>query len=131
MGPLTDVELAGIDAASSQHIHLVQQDVRVHHNTVPDDSVYLRPAYAGGDQVKLKLPLLIDHGVPGIIAAGISDDAVNFPCKIVDDFPLAFVAPLSPDNGICRHSLTALLNTNRLNIAQNEAVPSGARQRKY
>jgi hypothetical protein len=39
----------------------------------------------------------------GVIAACITDYAVNVPGKIVDDLPLAFVTPLATNNGVCRH----------------------------
>ena len=65
---------------------------------------HIGPADARRNQVELEFSLFVDHRVPGIIAAGIADYAIHLPGKVINDLPLAFVAPLAPDNGVCRHS---------------------------
>ena len=103
MGPLAYMELGRIDAAPPQHIHLVRKHVRVDHHAVADDAVNLGPADAGWDQVELENAFVVHHRVAGIVAAGEAHDAVHLPCKVVYDLPLALVAPLSSDYGVCRH----------------------------
>ena len=103
MGPLADVELGGVDAAPPQHLHLVRQHVRVDHHAVADDAVNFGPADAGRNQVKLEGALVVHHRVARVVATGETHDAVHLPGKVIYDFPLALVAPLSSDYGVCRH----------------------------
>ena len=54
--------------------------------------------------MKLKLSLVVDHRVPGVGAAAITDHCGDVSGKVVDDLPLAFVAPLTADYRIGRHA---------------------------
>ena len=53
--------------------------------------------------MELEFALFVDDGVAGVVAAGVADDAVYLSGEVVDDFAFAFVAPLAPDHGVCRH----------------------------
>ncbi len=107
VGSLTDMQLAGVDPTPAQHIHLIGQHVGVDNHAVADDAVNLGPADAGRDQVELEDTLVVDHGVASVVATGKTHDAVHLAGKVVDYLPLALVAPLSSDNGVCRHPKTA------------------------
>jgi hypothetical protein len=51
----------------------------------------------------LECAFIVDDGVTGVIAACITDYAVNVPGKVVNNLPLALVTPLAADYGVCRH----------------------------
>ncbi len=44
------------------------------------------------------LPILVDHGVAGVVAALKADDHIGILGQIVDDAAFAFIAPLGADD---------------------------------
>ncbi len=56
--------------------------------------------------MKLKGFVFDDNGVAGIVAALIPNHHIHVLGQQIDDFALAFVAPLSPDYHRYRHACT-------------------------
>ena len=59
-----------VDPSICQAINLVQKYVRVDDHAVPDDAEGLGPEDARRHQVEGKLPLLVQHGMAGVVSAG-------------------------------------------------------------
>ena len=54
--------------------------------------------------MQLESTFIVDYSVPGVVAARISNYAVNTSSKVINDLALALVAPLRANNAICRDS---------------------------
>ena len=104
MGPFADEEPCRVDAARLQLVQLAEENVGVYDHPVADDALYAGPTDARWDQVQLKGALVVDDSMAGVVAPGIADYAVDVPSKVVDDLPLAFVAPLAANHGVCWHT---------------------------
>ena len=51
------------------------------------------------DQVELEVPVRVDDGVAGVVAAAVADDEVRIGREVVDDAALPLVSPLRADDG--------------------------------
>ena len=103
VGAVADKEPAGVDAPLLQARNLPQQHVGVHHHAVADDAGDAGPADARWNQVELELAALVDYGMPGVVAAGVTHHAIGLSGEVIDYLALALVTPLSPDYGVSRH----------------------------
>ena len=103
VGAVADEQKAGVDALLLQAGDLPQQHFGIDDHAVADDAGDAGPADAGGNQVQLELAALVHYRMSGVVAAGVAHDAIGLAGKVVNNFALAFVAPLSPDYGVSRH----------------------------
>ena len=108
VGAVADLEAVEVDAAGAEALDLLAEDVGVDDDAVADDGDGLGPEDAGGDQVELELALGVEDGVACVVAPGEAGDDVGVAGEVVDDFPLALVAPLATDDGVCRHAFIIL-----------------------
>jgi hypothetical protein len=83
-----------INPIAFETVDLVQQDVRIDHDSVADKIHGLRPEYSTRHKVNAELALVVNHCMSGIVAAGKTGHDVHISGKDIDDLPLAFVTPL-------------------------------------
>ena len=98
VGALGEPEVVQADAGARQLGHLFEQRVRVDHRARADDAAGGRVEDAGRHQVQPERAVLVDHGVPGVVAALEADHHVGALRQVVDDPALAFIAPLGADD---------------------------------
>ena len=103
VGAVADEQQAGVDALLLEAGDLPQEHFGIDDHAVSDDAGDARPANAGRHQVELELSTLVDDSVSGVVPAGVSHHAIGLAGKVIDNFTLTLVAPLSPDYGISRH----------------------------
>jgi hypothetical protein len=103
MGPIAHKQLVRVDTLFPQSSDLSQQNFGIHNHAIADDTGHARPADARGNQVQLKSPALVHHRVSGVVSASETHYAIGLARKVVNNFTLALVAPLSPDYGVSRH----------------------------
>ncbi len=91
-----DLEVSGRDAHTrlAESGALIVKVLKVDDHAVADDIDGRFAQYAGGQEVENELALLIDDGVPGVIAALIAADDVIIRGKQIDHAPLTLVAPV-------------------------------------
>ena len=78
--PLAEDQTRGdVYPAFPQPVDLVKENVGVHDHAVSDDVNRLGPEHAAGDQVEGELPLLVEHGVPGVVSPGEAGDHIGVP----------------------------------------------------
>ena len=77
-----------------QLVDLGEQRLRIDHDAVADDAGDAGMQDAGRDQTEDELGAVHVDGVPGVVTALIARDDVEARRQQVDDFALAFVAPL-------------------------------------
>ncbi len=95
---------AGVDALGGQAVQLVEQDGRVHHDTVADDRRDVVVEDAARHQLEGE-GLAVDHdAVAGIVATLVADHEVHIAGKEVGQLALPLVAPLGPDHNGCGHA---------------------------
>src|ERR1019366_189977 len=75
---------------------------RVDDEAVSDHVHDARAADARRDETQREVLVAELHGVAGVVAALIAGDEIEGGSDEVDDFALAFVAPLAPDDGESR-----------------------------
>jgi hypothetical protein len=90
--------LADRDPLAAERLDLGEQRLRIHHDARPDDAA---PAShdAGGQEVEREMPVAELHGVPGVVPAVVARDDVEASGEKIHDLPLAFVSPLSAEDG--------------------------------
>ena len=54
--------------------------------------------------MKAKLPLVVDHGVPGVVATTVAHHAMGFLRQVVYYLAFAFIAPLGAHDCVSRHA---------------------------
>ena len=75
---------------------------RVDHDAVADHAHFSAPQNAGGNEMQDVFFAAVNDGVAGVIAALAADHDVGVAGQDVDDFALAFIAPLRADqNRVC------------------------------
>ena len=129
VGALADIELVGFNAPVGQLIQFGEQHTRVHHHPIADYSVNVGPADAGGYQVKLKLALIVDHRMAGVVASGVADHTINLPGKVINNLPFSLVSPLSTNHGVGRHP-SPFTHKNLAHLLQREADSNGQYNKK-
>ncbi len=99
-----DQQPAGVDPALVQPAQFGQQHTRIDDDPVADDVRDARREDPRRDQVQGELlPVRQHHGVPGVVAALIPDDALDPLAVEIGGLALALVAPLGPDQHHHRH----------------------------
>ena len=83
---------------SEQKSTMEQQLLYVNDHAVADDASGIRVNEAGRQQMKFECLAVNDDGVAGIIASCAARDDVVLAAESVDDFALAFVAPLRSEH---------------------------------
>src|ERR1019366_687628 len=91
--------VADRDAGGAQRLHLREKRARVDDEAVSDHVHDARAADARRDETQREVLVAELHGVAGVVAALIAGDEIEGGSDEVDDFALAFVAPLAPDDG--------------------------------
>ena len=106
---VADHEAAGrVDAVLRQLIDLGKERRQVDDKTVADDAGDPGMKDAGGNQPEDKLCSVDVHGVSGVVSALIPRHDIERLAKEIDDFSLAFVAPLRADDGEVFHGARRL-----------------------
>jgi len=102
MRAVGDKQLAGyVHPERLQPVDLLQKGHRVQHHTVADDCAAVRAQHAAGDQLQDELFAADDDRVSGIMAARITRHDGKASGEDIDDFSLAFVAPLGTQDHGC------------------------------
>ena len=55
--------------------------------------------------MKSEFSVAVDDGVTSVVAAGVADHVLAVLSQKIDYFPFSLVAPLSTDDGVCRHEV--------------------------
>ena len=92
-----DLQAVAREALPFEHTHLFNQDLGIHNDPVADDRYGVFVHDARGNEVQRKLLVAAYHGMPGVVAALIADDEIEFAGDEVRDLALAFVTPLRAD----------------------------------
>ena len=96
-----DVSIAGNaqalarEAFALQHVHFLDEDLRVDNAAVADNGRDVIVHNAGGNQVKRKLGIAVDNRVACVVSALIANDVIVVARDKVSDLAFALVAPLS------------------------------------
>ena len=95
-GFLADLEMCGCDrnALVDQTLHFADEMFQVNDHAVAHHVDGVRTQNARRQQVENELALVVDNGVPRIVAALIADDDVVVLGKQVNHSALAFVTPV-------------------------------------
>ena len=123
MRPIGDAQAGGRNACRLQHIQLLEQGGRIDDHTRADDAVDLRVADSGGDLVQTQRPSFTDDGVPGVVAAVVTNDQVGSGRQGVDHLALALVAPVAAHDCGYRHPLLLLVIASRDAAKQSPRTP--------
>ena len=95
LGAVGDVELTvHVDAEVAELGDFLEEGDGVEDDSVADDASAVGAEDAAGDELQDKLLAVDDHGVAGVVAAGVAGDDVELFAEDVDDLALAFIAPL-------------------------------------
>ena len=105
MGLGADFQAVGadIDPLGRQGVHFLQEGLGIKHHTVADDAHLAGMQDAGRDNVQDVFFAVHNDSVPCIVSALETYYKVNLAAEQIDDFALAFIAPLSPDDGNITH----------------------------
>ena len=87
------------DAAVAQTPNLVEQVLGVDDHAGTHDVDGLVAQNAGREEIQHELALVVDDGVPGVVAALIAHDNVVFLRQEIDHAALALVAPVDAYDG--------------------------------
>ena len=98
-----DMEAADVDPAPSQTLDLLEQHLRVDHDSVADRAGETRVQDPGGDQVELEFLAVAHDRVAGVVAALEADHEVGLLGEQVDDLALTLVAPLGAHDDYSWH----------------------------
>ena len=82
------------DALVREALHFAHEMLKVNDHTVAHHIDGVRAQNAGRQQVQNELALVVDDGVPRVVAALIADDDVIVLGKQVNHSALAFVTPV-------------------------------------
>ncbi len=89
--------LPDLDPDFAQALDFADERDRIDHDAVADDADFAPPQNAGGNEVQDVFFSAVDDGVAGVVAALAADDDIGVAGEDVDDFALAFIAPLRAD----------------------------------
>ena len=104
MGTLGDPEaVEGEVGAGPQFGQFLQQRGGVNDRARAENVRYVRIEDPGRRQVQREGALVVDDGVPGVVAALEADHHLRMLGEAVDDLALAFVAPLGAEDGDGAH----------------------------
>ena len=103
VGIARDFQAIAGKAFALQHLHLFNQDLRVHHDAVADNrnGVFIHDARR--NQMQGKFLFSVDDRMAGVIAALIANHVVEISGNKIGDLALALVAPLGADQHHVRH----------------------------
>ena len=99
MGAIADPQIGGADAVRLQIAQLLAEHLKVHDRACADDAERVRIEDAGWHEVELERAVLIDDGVPGVVATLEPDDDIRLLREEVGDLAFALVPPLGSDDG--------------------------------
>src|SRR5687767_65303 len=85
-------------------IHFFDQRPRVDNHTVADDAQGPPIEDAGRDEVENKGAPVVDDGMSGVRPALIADHRIGVTRQHIDNFALAFIAPLGAYDNEIRHA---------------------------
>ncbi len=94
MGPGRDLESSRRHSPGLELVDLLAEDGGIDDHAVADDGDYPGVEDPRGDQVEGELAEFVLDRMPGIVAALVAHDHVRLLAEQVDDFALAFIAPL-------------------------------------
>ncbi len=115
VGAVADLQLRpDVDADRLEAGDFVEQRGRINHHAVADNSLNTRAQNAAGDQLQYEFLAADEDGMAGIVAALIASHGIKLFREQVDDFALAFVAPLRSENYQITHVFTGRAQTCRL-----------------
>jgi hypothetical protein len=97
------VKPADIDIPPLEPLDLIEQDLRIDDDAVPDRAGQPRIEDSGRDQVKAKLLAVPHDRVTRVVAALKTDYEVDPLGEEVGDLSFAFIAPLGADYHGSRH----------------------------
>jgi hypothetical protein len=98
VGVRRDQQLGAGHAPLGEPVDLVEQHLRVDHDTVADDRDTPGREHARRQQVQRVLTAVRrHHGVPGVVAALVTDHVVDPLAEQVGNLAFALVAPLGAD----------------------------------
>jgi hypothetical protein len=103
VGSGRDDQFAKILFLKQCSVPLIKQTFRADHHSRPNDRSGAGVQDSGGDEVKLVLLPVGDHGMPGVIASGISNNEGSLASEDINELSFRFVAPLGTDNYKCWH----------------------------
>jgi hypothetical protein len=105
MSPLTDDEvLPKFDSLLLQMIHFFDQGSRIDDDSIADHAQGASVEDPGRNKVKNERATVIDHGVACVRPPLVADDCIGVTGQDVDDFALAFIAPLGAYDHQISHS---------------------------
>src|SRR5262249_18721186 len=97
---VADLEVAvDLHAEPAQALDFFEEGVRIDHHPVAEETELAGVEDAGGDQPQRKVLVAEANGVAGVVAALITCDHVEGLTEEIDNFSLAFVAPLHTNDG--------------------------------
>ena len=102
-----------VNALGSQMVHFFKEHKGVEHYAIADEAHLAVMQNAGGNEVQNGFFALNLDGVPGIVAALKTDNGPALGAQHVNDFALAFVAPLCADDDRISHDITCLKRRGR------------------
>ena len=103
-----DQQTRGVHPAGGETVDLGEQHVEIDHHPVADDGGAAGVEDARGKQVQGVALAVDDHGVAGVVAAGVADAEVDPVTELVGGLALALVAPLGSYHHNARHVIAAL-----------------------
>jgi hypothetical protein len=91
------------NAAPFKVFYLLLKNLRVNDGAVTDYTYFTGMQYAGRHEMEHILVAFDDDGMTGIIAALIPGDNIRPFGKVINNFALTLVTPLSSYNDVSRH----------------------------
>ena len=122
MGAVADEQVVAADAGRVQPVELGHERRRVDDHAVAEQVQRPGREDSRWDQVQLEVPVRVDHGVAGVVAAAVADDEVRVGRKVVDDAALALVSPLRADDGGDGHGAATMTSAAGWDGRQSYAV---------
>src|SRR3989338_3906474 len=111
VGPVADEETPfDRDPFLIQVVNFLQQRVWVNHHAVSDHAANIFVKNSRRNKMQHKLTAFLDNRMTRIVAALVADDVIRVLGEDVDDFSLAFVAPLRADNDGIGHVKSEIRN---------------------
>src|SRR5690606_26328352 len=99
MSPIADAQaVADGDAAPGQRVEFLKHSRQVQRDARADDCGLARTQYAYRKQVQGEFLSVNLHGVAGIASAVVPDDNIEVLGEQVNNFALAFIAPVQADD---------------------------------
>ncbi len=89
---------AYVNPRAAEVVELRNERSWIHHDPCANNRVLTRTQNSTGDQLQDKAAAVVNDRVTRIVASGAARDAIKRSRHIIDDFPLAFIAPLGSDH---------------------------------